>query len=129
MRGHMISKNQRHLSHLILAILLSACGKLESVKSLRSQHQEAAQDKSAHDLSEQERAVHVLGTLVKEYDRLASMATDGQDDAKMDSLIIALRLLVEKLPHESELSEAGKFSRARAVWICNLNRRDELPLK
>ena len=125
----MISKNQRHLSILILAILLSACGKSESVKSLPSQNRETAQDRSAHDLSEQERAVHVLGTLVKEYERLAAMETVGQDDAKMSSLIAALRLLVEKLPHESDLSEAGKFSRARAVRICNLNRRDDLPLK
>jgi hypothetical protein len=107
---------------------LSACGKSESVKSLPSQNRETAQDRAAHDLSDQERDVHVLETLVKEYERLTATATVGQDDAKMGSLITALRLLVEKLPHESDLSEAGKFSRARAVWICNLNRRDELPL-
>ncbi len=124
----MIFKKHIYLSLLTSAALLSACGKSESVKSLPSQNPETAQDKSAHDLSDQERDVHVLGTLVKEYERLAAMASGGQDDAKMGSLITALRLLVEKLPHESDLSEAGKFSRARAVWICNLNRRDELPL-
>jgi hypothetical protein len=124
----MIFKNQIYLSLLISAALLSACGKSESVKSLPSQNRETAQDRAAHDLSDQERDVHVLETLVKEYERLTATATVGQDDAKMGSLITALRLLVEKLPHESDLSEAGKFSRARAVWICNLNRRDELPL-
>jgi len=111
----MISKHQIHLGLLVSSLLVSACEKRGAVKLRPSQDLGSAQDRPVHVLSEPERSIHVLGTLVKEYERQA--VTGGHDKMKMSALLGALRLQVEKLPSGTDLSDSDIVWRDRANRI------------
>jgi hypothetical protein len=112
----MIPENQRW-PILLLSLLSSACEKPKTNNLPPSQDKAAVQDRTVHELSEQERCIHVLKTLVKEYEQQAATVTGGHDEAKMSALAGALRLQLEKLPGGTDLSDSDIVWRDRANWI------------